>query len=190
MNEQLRSRRAALDPNYDPELPLALPGSTPHRPAVQPVQAGGGGQSGSRAISNAAGSSTSNLGLEPASGPQRRTPSTRESRDQANISPARRPRISLPSDCQTFDVVFLPFKFNVSVYLTAIEGCINSETVASHRTSGPGPLFGAALSTETRTCFSSQTSTPKHRTGAQTLRLPGEKFLRGQRDNPSIKSSR
>ncbi|KAJ6546833.1 hypothetical protein B0H19DRAFT_1379236 [Mycena capillaripes] len=121
MSEQLKSRRLVIDPNYEPEpeFPLALLSSTPSRP-VQHAQAGPSridrGQGGSR-LGGTSGTARSNAGLDPASGPQRRPPSIREHRDQANTSPSRRTRLSIPSDCHTFDVVFLPFKSDRSIQL-------------------------------------------------------------------------
>ncbi|KAF8191581.1 hypothetical protein K438DRAFT_1830758 [Mycena galopus ATCC 62051] len=118
MTERLQSRRVELDPDY--EFPSSLLASTPRRSAGQPApQAGPSrirGLGGGRVLTGA-GPGMSSEGLQPASGPHRGTPSIREARDQANAPPSIRPRLSLPSDCQTFDVVFLPFKYDRSMQL-------------------------------------------------------------------------
>ncbi|KAJ6606235.1 hypothetical protein DFH09DRAFT_4487 [Mycena vulgaris] len=109
MAEQLNARLQALDPNYDPDFPSAVSGASSRAPTRQPAYASPS-RTGSGSV--ASGSSLSTMGLDPASGPQRHTPSIRVNRDQATASPASRVRLSLPNDCQNFDVVFLPFKYD------------------------------------------------------------------------------
>ncbi|KAJ7491100.1 hypothetical protein FB451DRAFT_1222037, partial [Mycena latifolia] len=97
--------------NDDLDFPFAILGSGSRPATRQPAHAGpsrtgsGGGLRPQPA----------DEGLEPASGPQRRTPSTRETREEAIASPRR--RLVLPSDCQNFDVVFLPFKSDLPMKL-------------------------------------------------------------------------
>ncbi|KAJ7118930.1 hypothetical protein C8R44DRAFT_789663, partial [Mycena epipterygia] len=109
MKEQVQARREALDPNYDPDFPFAIATSA-RRPAPRPERAGPSRTGSGTVLASDSGVTTlSNVELEPASGPQRHTPSIRGHRHQATPFPSSRPRLSLPSDCQTFDVVFLPF---------------------------------------------------------------------------------
>ncbi|KAJ7778720.1 hypothetical protein DFH07DRAFT_936395 [Mycena maculata] len=118
MSEQLQSRREALDPNHDPDFPSAV--SFPaRRNASQPAQAGSSRTNPGQGIgstSSRARPSGSDVQQEPASGPQRHTPSSRVHR-QATSSPPSRPRLPIPSDSQIFDVAFLPFKYTYSIEL-------------------------------------------------------------------------
>ncbi|KAJ7494444.1 hypothetical protein B0H11DRAFT_936671 [Mycena galericulata] len=121
MSQQLQSRREALDPNYDPDFPVTI--SAPRRSTAssQPAHAGPSRIGQSREIGGVVLGNTpptsSNLELEPASGPQRHTPSSRAHHHQATPSPPRRLRLPIPSDGQTFDVAFLPFKYTYELKL-------------------------------------------------------------------------
>ncbi|KAJ6497098.1 hypothetical protein C8R47DRAFT_1113817 [Mycena vitilis] len=119
MTVQLNSQRAKLDPDYEPEFPAGLSDTVPRgsastgQPSSRAVASlADRGEGGSRIVTGTQQRSTTNAGKEPASGPQRRTSSTREHREQVSSAPIRRTRLSdsLPSDCETLDVVFLPFK--------------------------------------------------------------------------------
>ncbi|KAJ7891279.1 hypothetical protein B0H14DRAFT_3855076 [Mycena olivaceomarginata] len=115
MTEQLQSLHAELDLNL--EFPAAL-----LAPNGQLAQAGPGPadreQGGGRTVVSDAVRRVELSGeLEPASGPQRGTASIRGARNEANAPPSLRPRLSLPDDCQTFDVMFLPFKSDRSMQL-------------------------------------------------------------------------
>ncbi|KAF7359144.1 hypothetical protein MSAN_01256000 [Mycena sanguinolenta] len=124
MIEQLQARRAEVDPEY--EFPSTLLASAQRAPPARPsAQAGPSGtdrvQGSGRLLSDAERSGSPDGGLERASGPQRAPSSIRGARNEANASPSSlRTRLSLPNDCQTFDVVFLPFKSDVSVSLVRI----------------------------------------------------------------------
>ncbi|KAF7353796.1 hypothetical protein MVEN_01065100 [Mycena venus] len=113
MTVQLESRRAELDPSYTPPL---------RQPAERPSQAAGPSRlDDARVASDAPRLGTSlSGGLEPASGPRRGIQSIRDARDRANATPpstSLRPRLPIPSDGQTFDVVFLPFRSDHAMQL-------------------------------------------------------------------------
>ncbi|KAK7035883.1 hypothetical protein R3P38DRAFT_609049 [Favolaschia claudopus] len=104
MEAQLQEKRSEVDPDYDPNIPLRLPGEAAQASPSRPER--------SRTAPGTV--HTLNGMRESESGPQRGTPSTREARDQVNRNPsASRPRLieNLPtSNCKTFDVILLPFK--------------------------------------------------------------------------------
>ncbi|KAJ7684443.1 hypothetical protein DFH06DRAFT_7065 [Mycena polygramma] len=126
MTVQLNSQRAKLDPDYEPDFPAGLSDSVPRgsastgQPAPRAVASlADRGEGSSRIVTGAQHRSATNTGREPASGPQRRTSSTREHREQVNSAPTHRSRLSdsLPSDCEVLDVVFLPFRSDRTIHL-------------------------------------------------------------------------
>ncbi|KAJ7084792.1 hypothetical protein B0H15DRAFT_931923 [Mycena belliarum] len=115
MKVQLQDPREAGESD-DLDFPSAIPGSSSRPTIRQPsVIHAGLNRTSSAGPSSSSGRTLVDADLEPASGPQRRTPSTRVKRDESNTIPRR--RLTLPSDCQNFDVVFLPFKSDCPVKL-------------------------------------------------------------------------